>query len=443
MERRLPPQCIEAEMSVLGAILVSGGKCAREVSGIIDGADFYREGHRKIFHSMLTLACKGIPIDLVTLTKALGDDGSMEECGGGAYLVTLVEYVPTSANVAHYCRIVKEKAAARRIILYADELASKAYEDGNLTEILSDARECLSVISGSMDGLNGVSAGDILTYDQRERRYSQYVKEVSKLRFQTGFQMLDNSIRGVAPGEVLTIIAYSGTFKTAFLQNLLLRGVEATGIHHLFFSLEMPVEKVFEREMQIQGGATGRDVEWHFTGQRESESVKVGMIRQGSHGLLVCDRPRLSLEKIGRYIEVARQKFGKLGAVGIDYMGLMAAPGKSLFEKTAYISIEAKNMAKELNIPIIILCQINRIAATAGGEIEMHSAKGGGDVEAGADFMLGFWRDKADDLICKILKNRNGGTGQNLLVEIDRSTLQFVDMRPYRPVETAASRRNF
>lgn len=428
--RRIPPQNLDAEMSILGGILLDNASLDKVM---VDGQDYYREGHRKIHHAMLSLRMKNEPIDLITLTQELKHTGELEAVGGGAYLATLVDCVPMSANIAYYSRIVKEKSTARKLITLANGIAARAHDEGRLNEIVTEARESLSAITGSLDGLNGVSATDILTYEAREKRYSQYVKEVDKLRFKTGFQLLDNCIRGVAPGEVLTIIAYSGTFKTAFLQNLLLRGVEATNFYHLFFSLEMPVEKVFEREMQIQGGATGREVESHFSQQRESDRVKNGMYRSGSQGLLVCDRPRLSLEKISRYIEVARQKFGKIGAAGIDYMGLMQAPGKSLFEKTAHISIEAKNMAKELGIPIIMLCQINREAAKAGGEIEMHHAKGAGDIEAGADFMLGFWRDSQDQLVCKILKNRNGAAGDNLLINIDRISLQFKDMSPYQP----------
>jgi replicative DNA helicase len=438
-ELRLSPQSIEAEMSILGSIFLENA-CLRKVASMVDGLDFFRETHRKIYQAMLSLDLKREPIDLVTMVQRLKNDGQLEEVGGGAYLATLVDYVPTAANVAYYCRIVKEKSAARKIITFANELAGRAYEDTGLSEIITDAREGLAEITGSLDGLNGVSASDILNFERREERYSKYVKEVDKLRFKTSFDLLDRSIRGVAPGEVLTVIAYSGTFKTAFLQNLLLRGAEASGFYHLFFSLEMPVEKVFEREMQIQGGVAGRDVESHFSKERESCSVQAGTYRMGSQGLLVCDRPRLSLDKISRYIELARQKFGKIGAVGIDYMGLMQAPGKTLFEKMAYISIEAKNMAKELSIPVLMLCQINRAAATAGGEIEMHSAKGGGDIEAGADFMLGFWRDRQDQLVCKVLKNRNGRTGDNYRVEIDRSTLQFKDMIPYKPESKAGSK---
>lgn len=432
MERMTPPpQNIEAEMAVLGSIFTDNA-CVKQVVGALDVLDFYRESHRKIYRAMLDLHRQKSPIDMVSMEECVRGDCALEEIGGAAYLATLIDFVPTSANVGHYCRIVKEKSVARQLATFAMELAAKAGEESPV-EVLAEAKAKIQEITGELDGINGVSVSDLLTFDQRQERYRRFVRDIERERFKTGFPLLDQSIRGVAPGEILTLAAYSGTFKTAFLQNLLLRGAEATGLYHIFFSLEMPAEKVFEREMQIQGGATGRDVEEHYLGRRESDSVRAGEYRTGSQGLIVCDRPRLTLEKIGRYIEIVRQKFGRIGAVGIDYLGLMQAPGKTLFEKTAYVSIETKNLAKECRVPIILLSQVNRAAATVGGEIETHAAKGGGDVEAGADFMLGFWRDKADRLICKVMKNRNGAAGMNLEVEIERETLQFIDMRPYKP----------
>jgi len=431
MERRITPHSIEAEQSVLGAIFVEN-VCLAKVSGMIDGLDFYREAHRKIYHAILTLHRQRQPIDLVSMVNRLKDDGALEEIGGAVYLATLVDYVPTAANVAHYCSIVKEKSVVRQVASFAAELMGKA-GDGSAVDLISEAKERLQEIAGGLDGLNGVSVNDILTFEQRRKRYERHIQEIETARFTTGFTLLDSNIRGVAPGEVLTIIAYSGTFKSALLQNLLLGGVERSGFFSLFFPMEMPVEKVFEREMQIQGEAGGREVEDHFANRRISASVADGLDKITAHGLLICDRPRLTLEKIGRYIEVARQKYGRIGAVGIDYLGLMHAPGKTLFEKTAHLSIETKNLAKELRVPIILLCQINRSGATAGGEIEMYHAKGGGDIEAGADFMLGLWRDKQDQLVCKILKNRNGPAGQNFLVDLDRQALIFRGMTQYKP----------
>lgn len=406
---------------------------------MVTAVDFYSERHSEIYRAMLSLQLKGSPIDTVTLPQQL--QGKLDGVGGVPYIVGLYEDTPMSANVKYYCQIVKEKAAGRRLVTLARTMATGAVNGEDLHQVLAEARSELTEIATGFDGFNGVSPKDILTFDDRFDRYTAYTKEIGSARFKTGFSPIDQAIRGVAPGELMIIIAYSGTFKTAFLQNLLLNGVERSGRYHMLFSLEMASEQVFAREMQIQSGVSGWDVEKHFSGKSVNERVKEGLGRKGGHGLLVCDKPRLTLEKIGRYIDIASQKYGRLGAVGVDYLGLIHADGKSVYEKTAFVSIEAKNLAKELNVPVIMLCQINR-AAAIGGEIETHSAKGGGDVEAAADFMLGFQLEGEgkSNLTCKILKNRNGPAGLKLLVDIDRNALQFKDMRVYTEEPTKKSK---
>lgn len=439
MQSETPPQNIEAEMAVLGAVLIDNS-CFGMVKNIIDGSDFHRLPHRIIFHAFLYLELAESPFDLVTLSKHLGDTGKLEETGGAAYLSILVDYVPMSANVAHYSKIVKEASVRRQVIAYAHGLIKMALNGGPVAEGLQKAKAELASITAEMDSFGGVSIADIADLDARAARYELQNQTIQTRRFITGFSSLDTLIRGVAPGEVMTIIAYAGSFKTAFLQNLLLRGAKRTHLYHLFFSLEMPVEKVFEREVQINTGKTGREVEGSF--KCDNYGVMGNLISAGSLGLLVCDKPRLNLGKIARLVELAGQKYGTIAAIGIDYMGLLDAPGKTLFDKTAYISAEVKNMAKELGLPIILLCQINRDGAKAKYDIEPFDAKGGGDIEAGADFMLGLYTDEKGALICKGLKNRNGPKDWRLEVIIDKPSFQFRDMVSYtKPKEERAYRK--
>lgn len=428
---RLPPQNNDAEMSVLGAVFIENS-CFNKVSRLIDTMDFYREAHRDIFKAMLSLNITKSPVDFITVSDKLKEAGTLETAGGAAYLLTLVDYVPTAANVAYYCKIVKEASNKRQLIQHAQKLIALGYSDEPITEGLKDARAELAGISANMDSFGGVSVGDITTIDQRAERYIKQVKTFDKLRFITGFPLLDAHIRGVAPGEVLTIIAEPGGFKTAWLQNLLLTGAARTGFYHLFFSLEMPDVKIFEREAQIANGIAGREVERAYMSCGDDvKAIQRAIYAKGSRGLLVCDKPRLDLDKITRYIELAGNKFGKINAVGIDYLGLLAGPGRTLFEKTAHNAPEIKNIAKEANVPIIVLCQINREGAKSQHGIEITDAKGGGDIEASADIMLGFYTDGDGDLICKGLKNRNGAKGFRLLCDIDRASFQFKGMREY------------
>ncbi len=428
-------------MSVLGAIFLDN-VCLHKVSRLIDALDFYKEAHRDIFKAMLSLNLEKSPIDFVSTTQKLKESEILGAVGGAEYLLLLADFVPTSANVGHYCRIVKEASSKRQLIQHAQRLIALGYSGEPIAEGIKDAKAELAGISASMDSFGGVSVGDITTIDQRAERYIKQVKTFDKARFVTGFPLLDSLIRGVAPGEVLTIIAEPGGFKTAWLQNLLLAGANRTGFYHLFFSLEMPDVKVFEREAQIANGITGRDVERAYKAcGGDAKAIQTAIYAKGSRGLLVCDRPRLDLDKITRYIELAGNKYGKVNAVGIDYLGLLSGPGKNLFEKTAHNAPEIKNIAKEANLPIILLCQINREGAKSKFDIEITDAKGGGDIEASADIMLGFYTDEDGNLICKGLKNRNGSKGFRLLCDIDRASFQFKGMSEYEKKETKPTYR--
>lgn len=444
MNRTLPPSNIDAEMSILGAVFLDSD-AIKKVSTLIDAGDFYRENHRKILHAMLQLQLRGEPIDLITMTATMKASGDLEPVGGAAYLAVLIDFVPTSANVQHYCKIVKEASVRRQIIAYGRQMMELGHGNDPLDEGIKDAKGELSSLMAGMDSFGGVNIRDITTVDDRAESYITQVRTFSKSRFVTGFEELDWRIRGVAPGEVMTIIAEPGGFKTAWLQNLLMGGAKRTGYYHLFFSIEMPAEKVFEREVQIANGIGGRDVEGAYKEMAgRAQDLHKGLYASGSQGLLVCSNPRISVEKIGRYVDLAQTKWGKLGAIGIDYLGLMQAPGKTIYEKTSFVAPELKHLAKELHLPIILLCQINREGAKQTHDILITDAKGGGDIEASADIMLGFYHDQGGTLVCKGLKNRNGANGWRLAVNINKEAFQFLGMSEYEegdaPPPTAKTR---
>lgn len=431
-DRQLPPQNLEAEMSVLGAVFLDN-PCLRKVSGMVDPLDFYRESHRLILKAMLHHQVKKQPIDLVTICKTLKDHGKLEEVGGAAYIANLVDYTPTSANVEHYCKIVREMALRRRLILHGRKIQEAAYGSEPVGDIIPDAKSELSEITASMDSFGGVTASDLSTVSMRAEIYKGLAKTFSETRFLTEYHLIDQKIRGVAPGEVMTVIAEPGGFKTAFLQNLLRRAKIRTGRESLFFSLEMPAEKLYEREVQITSGCSGRAVEKHFQGQGQYDVE----LPDPDKSMIVCAKPRLTLEKMERYIEMTRQKYGDIGVIGIDFLQLMPGPGK-IFERIEHNAYGIKELAGVAKVPIILLSQINVVGRKEKAGINFYDAKGGGAIEEAADFGLGFYNDKAGNLVCEGLKNRNGPIGWKLEVEINRVSFRFVEFHEYQEVKAKA-----
>jgi replicative DNA helicase len=276
---------------------------------------------------------------------------------------------------------------------------------------------------------------DILTFDHLAKRYGSYMARMQSARFTTGLGGIDDIIRGVAPGEVLTIIAYSGTFKTALLQNLLQDAAFRSGMFQMFFSMEMPGEKVFERAIQISNQMMGGAIEYHFSNETGHKQKMIDFAKsKGCDKVLTVERSRRSLEDLHAYVDLADREYGEIQTIGIDYLGLMAAQGKDLFHKMAELSFGLKELAKTVMRPVIVLAQVNRgYAQSTGRELEMDAAKGGGDIEAGADFMFGLYRNDNEDVILKILKNRNGVAGNQFKMLMDKTSLKFLGAEEYIP----------
>jgi len=268
----------------------------------------------------------------------------------------------------------------------------------------------------------------------------------------TGITEIDKRIRGVSGGEVLTIIARAGSFKTAMLQNMLLNYVNHSAWASVFFSLEMPVSSVTERYMGIIMGYEGREVEDTFlefvkSGKQGAELDKIRSdFNARMHRIFVVPT-KVSLANMKEYVKLIESEYNlKVGVIGIDYLGLIGSEGKDEYQITSSIAVGAKDLAKEINIPIVLLCQTSRQGGDGDEEIALSMARGSGAIEEGADFMLGLWQSpKKDgmnrptgemDLICRILKNRKGPPGSRWKLDVNPKDFTFgEDSSEFIPVE--------
>jgi len=275
--------------------------------------------------------------------------------------------------------------------------------------------------------------------------YKEYIKTLKKNRFITGIGEIDKRIRGVAGGEVLTIIARSGSFKTAMLQNLLKNYTQNSSWGAVFFSIEMPVASVTERYFQMLDGCTGPEVESMFTdtSQNGLKDTAIGQFVKDLRRFFVIPT-RVSLSDIIAYVQlIETEKNVKVGVIGIDYLGLMDGPGANTYETTSRLATGTKSIAKLLNIPVVLLSQVSRKGGSGQSEISLDMGRDSGAIEEGADFVLGLWqhaKDESDtdvwaeglpdaesqpDLICKILKNRKGSAGSTWTLELVAHAMQI------------------
>ncbi|RLC27977.1 MAG: hypothetical protein DRH37_10105 [Deltaproteobacteria bacterium] len=429
MSQNQPPHSIEAEMSVLGAILLESDSFHKLD---LSADDFYIDRHKLIFSTLAELVTAGSAVDLVTVSDRLRESGRIDRVGGTVYLAELLDYTPTAANINFYADTVMKKSKFRQILTAAKATMAEVQTATDPDILISEAFAHLQSI--------GQSAGKKvwLSLEDQAREYEAYIQTADETRFVTGYPELDAVIRGVAPGEVMMIIGYSGTFKSAFLHNILLNAGMKTRKKSLFFSMEMPSTLVYQRTVQIALEQNTYFIESGYAGKKDGsdyrERTAQELVKIGADHLITSPRPALTVEKIEHFTRLARAEHGQIGVVGIDYLGLMAADGMTgEYERVSYCAEQSKNMAKRLNLPVVILAQINRSSATTG-EMETWSAKGSGAVEASADYMLGIQRNKEKEIIIKLMKNRNGEANLQFLADLEAKYLKFKSLEPYNDI---------
>ena len=435
MKSQALPNNTECEQSVLSAMILDGNSL-KEAAYQLEPADFYRTAHQKIFESILSLRKQKEPVDLVTLRAQLQKDGNLEQIGGASYLYKLADEVPIAVNIKAYCKIVKDKAIKRRFIEIGNAVMKRCFNDEPLESIVEYTNQSLAELKHFK--LNKLS--DVYDSKRMVEEYRKYIGSLKNNRFITGVDEIDRRIRGVAGGEVLTIIARAGSFKTAMLQNLLKNYIDNSAWAAVFFSLEMPVANLAERYFGILDGCTGAEVEAMCTDQAQISS------KQAAEAEFIKDLERLyvipskvSLHDIPKYISLIESEYQiKIGIVGIDYLGLLDGPGQNEYEIISRLARGIKSTAKLINLPVIVLSQVSRKGGDGEAEITLDMGRGSGAIEEGADFVLGLWQVEktvdvigADDprrdydLICRILKNRKGTKGSRWILELDPSTLRF------------------
>lgn len=263
--------------------------------------------------------------------------------------------------------------------------------------------------------------------------YQQYLDNLKNNRFITGIDNIDKAIRGVGGGEVLTILARSGSFKTAMLQNMLKNYVQNSAWGAIFFSIEMPVASVAERYFSILDGCTGREVECMFTDKKMgyAKHAAIEQFKSDLKGLQVITS-KISIEDIPAYVHMIQsEKHIKIGVVGIDYIGLMDGDGKDEYQCVSNIARGLKTVAKDINIPIVVLSQVSRKGGDGEVEISLDMGRGSGAIEEGADFVLGLWQVEKKsspgeyDLVCRILKNRKGFKGGRWKLDLIPGAMQI------------------
>jgi len=430
---KLPPQNIEAEQSVLGGILMEND-ALNKVLEILTPEDFYRDAHRKIFEALIILSEKDEPADLVTLSNELQNRNQLDSVGGASYLATLVDSVPTAANIEYYAKIVKEKAVVRNLISASTGIITRSYEYlEDVESLLDEAEQEIFRISGARVRPSFYPIRDVVkgSFKTLERLYE---KKDLITGVPSGFKDLDRLTAGFQPSDLIIIAGRPSMGKTAFCLNIAQCAAIQKKIPIGIFSLEMSKEQLGIRMLCSEALVEGTNLRTGFLKESDWPKLTIAAGNLSEAPIFIDDTAALSALELRAKTRRLRAEHD-LGMVIIDYLQLMKGRAKveSRQQEISEISRSLKALAKELNIPVIAVSQLSRkTEERTGNRPQLSDLRESGAIEQDADLILFIYRDevynrdpdnpnrgKAEVIIGK---QRNGPIGKIDLAFLDKFT---------------------
>jgi replicative DNA helicase len=419
---KVPPQNIDAEMSLLGAILIDEDTLA-DISEHVTSKDFYEKRHAIIYDAVMRLYEKHRPVDLLTLTDELKRKKELEVIGGSAYLTDLTNYVPTAAHAAAYAELVAQKAVRRRLIKASADISELGFDEETSTEeLLGRAEAELFSVSDQSLKQDLVSIESILT-DSFDRMEELHRNKGAIRGVRTGYRDLDGMTAGLQRSDLIILAARPAMGKTTLVTNLAYNVASVSKLPVLFFSLEMSKEQLVDRMLADASGVDAWNIRTGNLSDDDFSKISEAMGEMAETPIFIDDTPGLTvLEMRTKARRVAHEQ--PLGLIIVDYLQLMQGSGKSdgnRVQEVSEISRGLKLIARELNVPVIALSQLSRSVESRSPQIpQLADLRESGSIEQDADIVMFIYREayynpetereNITDLI--IAKHRNGPTGK-------------------------------
>jgi replicative DNA helicase len=417
---KVPPQNLEAEQSVLGGILLDN-MAINSVLEIIVTDDFYSEAHRKIFTAILDLSEKSEPSDLITLSSILRDKKQLDGIGGESYLASLVDTVPSAANISYYSKIVKEKAILRKLIGAATEILNKSYDSSSdIDSVLDESEHTIFEISENKVKPTFYPIKEIIK-DSFKTIESLYEKKALITGVSTGYKKVDEITSGFQNSDLIIIAGRPSMGKTALAINIAQYASIENETPVAIFSLEMSKEQLAFRLLASEARVDSQRLRKGFVGEVDWPKLTTAAGRLSEAPIYIDDTPAISVLEMKAKARRLKAEHG-LGLVILDYLQLMRGRGPSREQEISEISRSLKSLAKELEVPVVALSQLNRqVEARSDRRPQLADLRESGAIEQDADVIMFIYRDevynKSEDNPEKGLaevivgKQRNGPTG--------------------------------
>ncbi len=430
---KLPPQNVEAEQSVLGGILIENDSI-NKVMEILTVDDFYRDAHRKIFNALIDLSERDEPADLITLTNELRKIDQLDPIGGASYLTSLIDSVPTAANIEYYAKIVKEKAILRKLIQTSTEIITQSYQDrGDVEVFLDEAERAIFEISEKRVKPSFYSIRDIVkeSFKTLERLFE---KKELVTGVPSGFKELDRLTAGFHASDLIIVAGRPSMGKTAFCLNLTQYAAIEKRIPVAIFSLEMSKEQLVIRMLCSEAQVEGSRLRTGFLTESDWPRLTLAAGNLSDAPIFIDDTAAISVLELRAKARRLKAEHG-LGMLIIDYLQLMKGRAKveSRQQEISEISRSLKALAKELNIPVIAVSQLSRkTEERTGNRPQLSDLRESGAIEQDADLIIFIYRDEIYNRqednpnkgIAEVIigKQRNGPIGTIKLAFLDKFT---------------------
>lgn len=443
---KIPPHNLEAEQSVLGCILIDHNAIFKIID-TLGPKDFYMPAHEKIYDAVIELFEKSQPIDILSVTNLLKEKGILQELGGSAYLADLTNQITTASHIDHYCRIVKEKKTLRDLIKVSGEITESAFEGSKDIEVLLDSIES-KILSISQKSLqqNFVHVREELK-EAYERIENLHAHKGALRGVGTGFDKLDSLLSGLQKSNLIVLGARPSLGKTSLALDIA-RGAARSGVPVGIFSLEMSREEVIDRLISAESNVPL----WQLRTGYITDDMQFAMIQQGLDKLskvpiFVDDTPApniLQMRAMARRLQVENG----LGLLIVDYLQLIRPrrPNDNMVTQVTEISRGLKQLARELQIPVLAISQLSRAVDQRDDSIpKLHDLRDSGSIEQDADVVMFIYRkdryktdlppEEQNIAQISVAKHRNGPLGVvKVRFDSERASFKDIEERYAEPV---------
>ncbi len=419
------PYSAEAEMSVLGAMMLDA-EIVGAIGSLLGPDDFYRDAHRILFETIQSLEGAHVAVDLVTVTDALVRANKLDEVGGKAYLVSLLEVLPSAANAEHYARIIREKSVRRRLIHAADTIREEAYTSPDTaTEVLDRAEAAVFEIGERESAQGTVSVGRVLekTFDRLEKLQET---RGAVTGVETGYYRLDDMTGGLQPGDLIIVAARPSMGKTTFSLNMALNACTGTNARILFVSLEMSEEQIAQNLLCAKAEVDANKVRKGQLTDRDWSKLQDAAGRLHQSPFYIDATPALTPMQIRTKARRMKKRLGGLELVVVDYLQMVASPprAENRQQEISVISRSLKELAREIHCPVIALSQLNRsVDSREDHRPRLSDLRESGAIEQDADVIMFLYREdyykgevvpSGEGSMTEVIiaKQRNGPTGK-------------------------------